>query len=105
MNLHQTVKPIYRMEIEKNLDDKQAAGEVLDLLYGNYNDDYQTSYKIVVYDYDHKRNWRQRLNMFWVMPLTLILSPFMYLYSGQVGWSDKSKLGKFILKITGHLND
>lgn len=105
MNLHHSVKKIHRFEIEKELDNPTAK-EVLDLLFGSWDgDEDRPYYKVFTYDYDHERTWQQRLNMFWAMPLTLLLSPIMYIYSGQVGWSDKSKVGKFILKVTGHLHE
>ena len=48
---------------------------------------------------------RQRLNMLWAMPLTIALWPFRYVLNGDGGWSTKTRMGRFILRVTGHLKD
>lgn len=96
----------HRHEIENALG-KDATGEqVLDHIFGTYDTNYQGSTNFVIRTWDSdSRTFANRLNMFWAMPLTLLLAPFMYLKDGQVGWSSNSAAGRFVLKVTGHLKD
>lgn len=47
--------------------------------------------------------WWQRLNRFWIAPLTLICAPYQYIAHGEIGWDDKSKIGRTLLKLSGCL--
>ena len=97
----------YRHQVEKAVGKDATAKQVLDHIFGGYGeyDRPDADFVLRVWDGDYNRTFWHRLNMFWAMPLTLLLSPFMYLKSGQVGWSDKSATGRFILRVTGHLRD
>ena len=74
-----------------------TADEVLDFLLGDRdgsNSDY------VVYKY--KRDTRSvlnRINMIWVMPLYLCSLPFQWLFTGNIGFSRHSKIGKIMNKL------
>ena len=50
-------------------------------------------------------NWKHRLNRLWAYPLTLVLAPFRYVIYGDIGWGNKTKLGKFILVACGYDKD
>lgn len=100
-------RKVYRSEIEKNLG-KDASGEkVLDYMFGTYDNDYNSNSDITI------RKWGEptqnkiihRINMIWAIPLTLIILPLQYLITGNTGWDTKTKLGRWILKITGHLTE
>lgn len=95
----------YRRQIEKVVGKDATAKQVLDHIFGTYDNDYNGDSDIVVRVWlsDHTRTKAQRLNMFWAMPLTLLLAPIMYVKTGQVGWDTKSKVGRFILRVTGKL--
>lgn len=99
MRINKNHKHAYRHVLERSLKDKAAAREALDLLFDDDSD-----YIIL-----HRRNpyikttALERLNMFWAWPLTLICAPFMYVIWGEMGWSEESTFGKFILRVTGHL--
>ncbi len=97
---------LYRHEVEKAVGKDATAKQVLDYLFGGCGEYDRRESDFVIRKWtDDKKTVLQRLNMFWAMPLTLLLSPFMYLFSGQVGWDTKTKVGVFILKVTGHLKD
>ena len=104
--LVRNTESVYRHEIEKELG-KDATGEqVLDYIFGTYDNDYRRSSDFVLRVWsDDKRSALQRLNMFWAIPLTLFLSPYQYVVNGQVGWDTNTKAGRFILRVTGHLKE
>lgn len=95
----------YRYKIEQAVGKGATGKEVLDHIFGTYDNDYCGGEDIVlrVWRNDKKRTAWHRLNMFWAMPLTLALSPIKYVMGGQVGWDTKTKFGRFILRVTGHL--
>ena len=94
----------YRHEIQQAVGKNATGKQVLDHIFGTYDNDYRGNADIVlrVWVGDKRTRW-QRLNMFWAMPLTLILSPIQYVMSGQVGWDTTTKFGRFMLRVTGHL--
>ena len=97
---------VYRHQVEKAVGKDATAKQVLDHIFGGYGEYDRPEANFVLRAWtEDERTFLHRLNMFWAMPLTLLLSPFMYLKSGQVGWSDKSAAGRFILRVTGHLRD
>lgn len=97
-------RSVYRMEIERELGKDATGKQVLDYIFGEYGEGACVDYVIYKWASDDK-TVRNRLNMFWAIPLTVALSPFMYLFSGRVGWSTKSKAGRFVLRVTGHLKE
>lgn len=99
-------RKLYRHEVESAVGKDATAKQVLDHLFGGPHDYGCHDADFVIYKWTgEKRTVLHRLNMFWAMPLTLLLSPFMYLFAGQVGWDTKTKVGRFILRVTGHLKD
>ncbi|GEM_PF-2054186 len=105
MLLIRDTRELYRHEMEQAVGKDAPGKQVLDHLFGKYPD-YQSGTDFVI------RVWRgdertplQRLNMFWAMPFTLLCAPYQYVAKGQVGWDTKSRLGCWLLKVTGHLHD
>lgn len=97
---------VYRHKIERELGKDATGQQVLDYLFGPYGEDSRSSVNYVI------REWRkdtrtklQRLNMLWAVPLTIALWPFRYVLYGDGGWSTKTPMGRFILRITGYLKD
>lgn len=97
---------VYRHQIEAYLGKDSKVSDVLDYIFGNYGNDYRCmgNFTLRVWSKD-KRKWWQRLNMFWAMPLTLIIMPFQWVFHGTTGWSNRTKFGMFILKVTGNLDE
>lgn len=94
---------VSRYELERLLTKPKEAKELLDLLYGQYNNDYCTDYEIATYRYqDGSKTVCQRLNMLWAVPLTILCMPFQYVIKGTTGWSKKTIFGRWICKVTGH---
>lgn len=95
---------VYRYKIERELGKDATGQQVLDYLLGPYGDDSRVNFVI--------REWRkddrtklQRLNLLWVMLLTIVLWPFRYVLYGDAGWSTKTPMGRFILRVTGYLKN
>ncbi len=105
MLLIRDTRELYRHEIEQAVGKDASGKQALDHLLGEYPD-YQSGADFVI------RAWRsdertpvQRLNMFWAIPFTLLCAPYQYVAKGQVGWDTKSRLGRWLLKVTGNLID
>ena len=84
---------------------KDATGQqVLDYLFGPYGVDSCSSVNFVIRQWcKDDRTRLQRLNMLWAMPLTILLWPFRYVLYGDGGWSTKTLMGRFMLRVTGYL--
>lgn len=98
---------VFRHQIEREVGKDATGKQVLDFIFGVYDGDYKDvkhSYVLRRWYKDDKTKL-QRLNMFWAWPLTLILAPFQYVMKGQVGWDDRTKMGRFILKAVGYYRE
>ena len=105
MKIEQKKQQLYRHEVEQELKENPTSKDVLDMLYGNYDNDYRSDYKIIRRFNKPNRSFTCRLNMLWAMPLTVLAFPVLYVIKGEGGWSENSLLGKFILKVTGYLEE
>lgn len=103
MLLRDTVR-CYRLKIESAVGKDATGKEVLDYIFGTSNNDYrgQAGIELRVWSKDNKKPVH-RLNMLWAIPLTLLLAPVRYVLHGDIGWDTKTKMGRFILRVTGHL--
>ena len=88
-------------EIKKHFDDGEPTAEdVIKYIFGHY-DSYSGDYYIARYEKSN-RNFIQRMNMIWFVPIFIILIiPIQYLFCGKVGFTRTSRLGKFIDFIVG----
>ncbi len=103
--MHLTQRPfrkVYRHQVEKELPDNPTSKDVLDIVFGNYNE--FSKYDVIHRQYC-KKTPLQRLNMIWVILFTLAVAPYQYVKYGAVGWDTNTKLGRFFLKITGELKE
>ncbi|USD68114.1 hypothetical protein [Vibrio sp. SCSIO 43136] len=75
--------------------------DAVEFVFGSREDDYCSEFKIVNTRWKPEQRWWHRLNMFWAYPLTLICAPYQYVKSGETGWSDETKFGRFMLKACG----
>jgi len=105
MILIRDTKNVYRSAIEAAVGKDASGKKVLDHLLGDYlSDGPDTDFVIREWSSD-TRTPMQRLNMFWAIPFTLICAPYQFVAKGQVGWDTKTKIGRWVLKVTGHLED
>lgn len=95
---------VYRHKVMHDLGPDATAYDVLDYLLGDHDGYRGVDFVIKEWRSDN-RKWWQRLNMFWAMPLTILIMPFQYIAQGQTGWSTKTAFGRWILRITGNLED
>lgn len=94
---------VNRLNIEKKLGKDCSGKEVLDHLFGDYNNDYQSGEDYVIYEWEScEKTPLQRFNFIWVFGLTMLLAPIRYVMYGQTGWTNKTKMGRFFIRITGH---
>lgn len=85
------------------IDPKDMTGkEVIERIFGGYNNDYQSEFRIIDDCWHPDTKPWQRFNRFWAYPLTLLCAPYQYIIRGQCGWSDKTKFGNWILRVTGY---
>ena len=100
-------RKIYRSSIEKAVGENATGKDVLDYIFGTYDNDYNGETDLILESWEepsHKSVFH-RVNMLWVIVLTIILSPIRFILYGQVGWDTKSKFGRWIIKITGNLKE
>lgn len=79
--------------------DKATKESIIEILFGDDSDFY-------VYWWDNpwltKKKWYHRLNYLWLLPIFwIIIAPIQWLFTGEVGFTEKSKLGEIILKLAG----
>ncbi|MFA7287283.1 MAG: hypothetical protein WC055_00225 [Melioribacteraceae bacterium] len=98
-------KEVYRFKVENAVGKNATAKNVLDYLFGEYLDERgKANFVLREWSTDHKTALN-RINMFWAIPFTLICSPYRYITKGFIGWDTKTVLGRFILRVTGHLRE
>ncbi|EKO3908194.1 hypothetical protein GTU35_001235 [Vibrio fluvialis] len=74
--------------------------ETLDFLFGNHSEFSRTSLDLYLLE-EPKKTAVHRLNHLWAFPLTFMLAPFRYVLYGDIGWTNKTTLGRFMLKSCG----
>ena len=79
---------------------EMTKNEVINYLFGCSDSREETPLDIYVMDRPQSKIIH-RLNMLWAFPITLICAPYMWMRRGQIGWHNKSKVGRFILKCVG----
>lgn len=95
---------VYRHKVKQEVGKDATADDVLDYLFGKYGDRAQANFVIREWTKD-KRTRLQRFNLFWLIPITAFLSPLRYIFLGHIGWDSKTKIGAWILRVTGYLRD
>lgn len=98
-------KNVYRREVERAIGKDATAKDVLDYLFGDVNSERKTNFVIKEWEVDTTTKPIHRLNMFWAVPLTLLCAPVQYVLYGHVGWTTKTKFGRWIIRVTGHLKE
>lgn len=64
--------------------------------------DEDSEYRIYYYDDPYtKSTLKHRLNTMWMLPLWFVCAPFLWVFTGNTGINQHSKLGKWISKVTG----
>lgn len=91
------LKDNYDMDLQS-----MTGQEVVDRLFGGYNNDYYSEFRIIDDCWTPKTKWWQRLNRFWAYSLTAVCAPYQYIKNGEIGWSDKTRFGLWILRVTGY---
>ena len=87
---------------DKYLDGKpMSKDEVIEYLFGTHTDYPETNLDLYLFEPPEKKAWH-RLNMLWAVPVTLLCGIYRYIRYGDIGWNNKTKFGKFIIKATGH---
>ena len=76
--------------------------EVIEHLFGTPLDRATTYLDLYLFKNVPETTWKHRLNRLWAYPLTILLAPFRYVIYGDIGWGNKTKLGKFILVACGY---
>ena len=101
MSIHNRVHKAYYFkvlsEFKENKYLPQTPEGMLDFLFED-NSDY------VVYYYNDpytKSTLKHRLNTMWMLPLWFVCAPFLWVFTGDTGINQHSKLGKWISKVTG----
>ncbi|CAH0528434.1 hypothetical protein CTH30272_02118 [Allocatenococcus thiocycli] len=75
--------------------------ETLDFLFGNHSEFSRTRLDLYLLEKPKKTAFH-RLNHLWAYPLTFALAPFRYVLYGDIGWTNKTKFGRFLLKSCGY---
>ncbi|MCG6350605.1 hypothetical protein [Vibrio fluvialis] len=89
---------------EEQIGGKLSKEETLDFLFGNHSDRARTMLNLYLLEEPEKTVFH-RLNHLWAFPLTFVLAPFRYVLYGDIGWDNKTRLGRFMLKSCGFHKD
>ena len=94
---------LFRHEIEKELSKDATKNDVLDFIFGSYNDNFNSDYYVINrFGGKTKTNLIQRINTLWFMPLwVIIVMPIQYLSTGKTGISKDSKFGLAVQWLIG----
>jgi len=98
-------KAVYRHQVMQAVGKEATRDEVLAYLFGDEDGWTDNNFVIREWSDDDKRTPLQRLNMFWAIPFTLLVSPYQYVVKGRVGWDTKTRFSRWILRVTGHLKE
>lgn len=80
----------------KNFKDMSAE----DLVKVLFDEDGRSSEFIVKSYYDYsERTFINRLNILWVWPTMLIIAPFQYLITGNIGVNRNTKIGRIVERL------
>lgn len=98
-------KSVYRYAIERELGKDASAKQVLDHLFGDaYGNDKSVDYVISEWS-DCDKTKMQRFNTIIAIIFILITSPYQYITDGHLGFDSKTRLGRWVLRITGNLHE
>lgn len=89
---------------EEQIGGKLSKEETLDFLFGNHSDRARTRLDLYLL-VEPDKTVIHRLNHLWAFPLTFVLAPFRYVLYGDIGWDNKTRLGRFMLKSCGFHKD
>jgi len=100
LSIHSRLNEAYKNQV---LDDFEQCGFYPNTAEGLLDfireyDDYVIYHRKDPYD---KTTVLQRLNTLWVVPTWFVISPFLWITTGKAGFSQHSKIGKWLAKITG----
>jgi hypothetical protein len=103
MSIHNRVQEAYKYkllaEFKENKYLPQTPEGLLEFLF-----DDDSEYRIYYYNDpwgSSKRTIGNRLNTLWMLPIWAVCAPFLWLFTGEAGINQHSKLGKWIAKVTG----
>jgi len=97
---------VYRHQLENIIKEKncKTTQGVLDILYGNHWNDYQTDFVIKYRSVKiPPQTFAQRLNTLWVYPLFVVFMPFRYLLYGRSHVDEDSRLGRMVSFLIGEI--
>jgi len=97
---------LYRYELENVIkeNDCQTPGDVLDILFGTYEEGYYSEYLVKDRYYEApKTTFMNRINTLWVYPLFVIIMPFRYVLFGDSHVDEDSKFGWILTWLIGDL--
>lgn len=101
-------KKVYKYDfvekLEREFGKDYTAKQAVDFMFGDYDGTYQSEYQLYKWS-ECDKTVSNRINMLWAVPLTLLCSPYHYVIRGGMGWDDKTVVGRFICRVTGHLKD
>jgi hypothetical protein len=87
--------------------DKATVDSVLEVLFP-----YESCGDFDVYHWDSpyntsaKRVWWQRLNYIWILPIFYVfVLPFQWVVKGRVGFDNRTRIGRIVLKLIGVDNE
>lgn len=100
MSIHRRVNEAYSFQILNTFKENKylpdTAEGMLEYLFSDESD-YKVYHLREVYN---KSTLANRLNLLWIYPVWLVLSPFLWLFTGSAGIDNHSKFGKFLARIT-----
>ncbi|HHL2824746.1 TPA: hypothetical protein ACQ431_002977 [Citrobacter murliniae] len=93
---------IYELDLMLEKEGVEQHWKVAKLLVGEYDERWHP-YTVVDNSWSPDcdvKIW-QRINQLWFVPIFILTIPIQWLFTGSHGFSNSSKIGKFLSKLTG----
>ena len=103
--LIRNTKSVYRHEIERKLGKDASAKQVLDHIFGDYYDNDKGIDYVISKWSSCKKTKMQRFNIVLAVIFIILRSPYQYITDGYLGFDNKTKFGRWVLRNTGDLKD
>lgn len=89
---------------ESSIGRELTKDEAIKYLFGDWENTPDTELDLYLFQPTEEKPIH-RINRLWAFPLTFVLAPFRYVLYGDIGWTNKTMFGRFLLRSCGYSKD